>query len=134
MLDTDICSYVMKRSHPGLLQRLAATSPDEVCISVITLLELHYGVAVSPRREQNSRALEEFLRYVQVMELTEEIAEHYASVRASLKRRGSPIGARDLLIGAHARALNLILVTNNMREFSRIEELKVENWTVLPPA
>jgi tRNA(fMet)-specific endonuclease VapC len=129
MLDTDTCSYVMKRSSERLLSRLRTVPVDEVCISVITKAELQYGVELSPRREQDGEALAGFLRHVEVLDFHEDAATHYAAIRAELKRRGKLIGANDLLIAAHARSLHLTLVTNNTREFGRVEGLALENWS-----
>ena len=128
MLDTGTCSYVIKRSHPPVLRRLQAVPIDEVCVSVITKAELLYGVHVSPRQQQDSVAVEAFLRHLAVLDFPDAAAEHYADIRAGLKLRGQLIGANDLMIAAHARCLNLMLVTNNLREFSRVPGLAVENW------
>ena len=130
MLDTDTCSYVMKRSSLPLLRRLAAVPVADVCMSVVTKCELLYGVEVSPRRAQDAAALAAFLPYVEVLDLPEDAARHYAEIRADLKRRGALIGANDLLIAAHARNLGLVLVTNNTVEFGRVKGLAIENWTL----
>lgn len=130
MLDTDTCSYVMKRSSDPLLKRLRKTPVNEVCISVITNCELLFGVEISPRRHQDAAAVEAFLQYVEVLDFPNEASAHYAKIRAELKTRGMMIGANDLLIAAHARSLGLTLVTNNTREFGRVPKLKIENWTV----
>jgi tRNA(fMet)-specific endonuclease VapC len=129
MLDTDTCSYIMKRSNDALLKRLRRTPVREVCISVITKSELLYGVAVSPRRQQDEAALNAFLRYVEVLDFPDEAALHYAKIRADLKTRGTMIGANDLFIAAHARSLGLTLVTNNTSEFGRVANLAIKNWT-----
>lgn len=129
MLDTDISSYVMKRSHDSVLRRLQKVPVSDVCISVITKSELLYGVEVSPRRRQDQAALDAYLRHVDVLELPDDAALHYAQIRAALKVSGTMIGANDLLIAAHARCLGLTLVTNNTREFGRVQGLHVENWT-----
>ena len=110
MLDTDISSYIMKRSHDEVLRRLQKIPIAAVCISVITKSELLFGVEVSPRRQQDEAAL------------------HYAQIRAALKARGTMIGANDLFIAAHARSLALTLVTNNTQEFGRVRDLRIENW------
>lgn len=130
MLDTDTCSYIMKRSHPLLLKRLQSMPVDNVCMSVVTKAELLYGVEVSPRRAQDEAALAAFLPYVEVVDLDESAALHYAEIRADLRRRGAMIGANDLFIAAHARALDVTLVTNNTAEFDRVRDLRVQNWTV----
>jgi tRNA(fMet)-specific endonuclease VapC len=132
MLDTDTCSYIMKRSHPLVLKRLQAVPVDAVCMSVVTKAELLYGVEVSPRRPQDAAALAAFLPYVEALPLDEDAALHYADIRAVLKRQGAKIGANDLFIAAHARALGVTLVTNNAAEFERVADLKIDNWT-LPP-
>jgi tRNA(fMet)-specific endonuclease VapC len=132
MLDTDTCSYIMKRSHPELLKRLRSVPVSDVCISVVTKAELLYGVEVSPRRNQDAAALAAFLPYVETLALTDEATIHYAEIRADLKKRGAMIGANDLFIAAHARALSLTLVTNNLTEFERVRGLALDNWT-LPP-
>lgn len=132
MLDTDTCSYIMKRSHPLVLKRLRSVPVDDVCMSVVTKAELLYGVELSPRRAQDAAALAAFLPYVEAVGLDEEAALHYAQIRADLKRRGALIGANDLFIAAHARALGLTLVTNNTDEFERVTDLDVENWTTPP--
>jgi tRNA(fMet)-specific endonuclease VapC len=130
MLDTDTCSYIMKRSHPLVLKRLQAVDVGDVCMSVITKAELLNGVEVSPRRAHDAGALAALLPYVDVVDFSDEAATHYAEIRADLKRRGELIGANDLLIASHARALDLTLVTNNTAEFQRVTDLTVENWTV----
>jgi tRNA(fMet)-specific endonuclease VapC len=128
MLDTDISSYIMKRSHEAVLRKLQKVPIGVVCISVITKSELLFGVEMSPRREQDGAALDEYLRHVEVLDFPDEAALHYAQIRAALKARGTMIGANDLFIAAHARALGLTLVTNNAGEFGRVQYLKIENW------
>ena len=129
MLDTDTSSYIMKRSQPAVLHRLGEMTTREVCISVITLAELTYGVAVSPRATTDQAALDGYLTHIAVLPLTESAAAHYGAIRASLRSSGQMIGGNDLLIAAHARSLGLVLVTNNDREFSRVPGLQIENWT-----
>jgi len=128
ILDTDTSSYIMKRSHESVLRRLQNEPIGVVCISVITKSELLYGVAVSPRQQQDRAALDEYLRHVEVLDFPDEAALHYAQIRAALKARGTMIGANDLFIAAHARSLELTLVTNNVAEFGRVQDLKIENW------
>jgi tRNA(fMet)-specific endonuclease VapC len=130
MLDTDTCSYIMKRSHDAVLKRLAKVAVDDVCISVITKSELLFGVDVSPKRRQDEAALDAFLRYVEVLDFPDQASSHYAKIRADLKARGAMIGANDLLIAAHVQSLGLTLITNNTREFRRVRNLFIENWTV----
>ena len=134
MLDTDTCSYIMKRSNSGVLKRLSTLPVSDVCISVITKSELLLGVEVSPRRRQDEAALDAFLNYIEVLDFPDEACRHYARIRADLRRLGTAIGAKtganNLFIAAHARSLGLTLVTNNTREFGRVSRLMVENWTV----
>lgn len=129
MLDTDISSYIMKRADEAVLRRLQAVAVTDVCISAISKAELLYGIEVSPRRQKDQAALDEFLRYVEVLDFPAEAALDYALIRADLKRRGKPIGGNDLLIAAHARFLGLTLATNHTREFWRVPGLRIENWT-----
>jgi tRNA(fMet)-specific endonuclease VapC len=129
MLDTDICSYIMRRSNDAVLKKLQKLPVDDVCISVITKSELLFGVAVSPRRQQDDVALQAFLRHVEVLDFSDAAASHYAEIRAHLKKHGTMTGANDLFIAAHARSLGLKLITNNTREFGRVPNLKIENWT-----
>lgn len=118
----------MKRSHAQVLQRLQRVPIADVCISAISRCELMYGVEVSPRRRQDQAALDVYLRHVAVLDYPSDAALDYAVIRADQKKRGTMIGANDLLIAAHARCLGLTLVTNNMGEFRRVQGLKVENW------
>ena len=133
MLDTDISSYLMNGSHAGIDRRMKKLSWDEVCISAITKCELLFGVEVSPRREKQALGVAQYLRYMPVLDFPSEAGHEYALIRAELKRLGKLIGGNDLLIAAHARHLGLILVTNNVREFSRVAGLKIENWSEVKP-
>jgi tRNA(fMet)-specific endonuclease VapC len=130
MLDTDTCSYIMRRSHDAVLKKLAKVPVSDVCISVISKSELLFGVEVSPKRKQDEAALSAFLRYVEVLDFPDEASSDYARIRADLKARGSMIRANDLFIAAHARSLGLTLVTNNTREFKRVRGLSIENWAM----
>jgi tRNA(fMet)-specific endonuclease VapC len=132
MLDTDTCSYIMKRSNDAVLKRLQKVPVSDVCISVITKSELLFGVEVSPRRRQDESALSAFLQYVEVLDFPDTASFHYAKIRASLKTLGTMIGANDLFIAAHARSLSVTLVTNNTREFGRVPKLNIENWVLAP--
>jgi tRNA(fMet)-specific endonuclease VapC len=130
MLDTDTCSYIMRRSPDSVVKRLAKVPVSDVCISVITKSELLLGVEISPKRRQDEAALAAFLRYVEVLDFPDLASSHYAKIRADLKTRGAMIGAYDLLIAAHARSLSLTLITNNTREFGRVRNLSIGNWAV----
>ena len=130
MLDTDTCSYIMRRSKRTVLKRLRTIPITEVCTSVVTKSDLLYGVEVSTRRQQDDAALTAFLPHVAVLDFPDQAATDYAQIRADLKKRGLMIGGNDLLIAAHARSLGLTLVTNNTAEFGRVKGLAIENWTL----
>ncbi len=127
MLDTNICIYVIKNYPPELLEHFNAVA-GQLCMSAITLGELHYGAEKSARRLQNLQAIEHFSARLDVLPFSAKAAVHYGQVRADLERAGTPVGPHDMLIGAHARSEGLITVTNNRREFDRIPGLRVENW------
>lgn len=129
LLDTDICIYLIKTKPPSVIQRLQEIANEEVAISAVTLFELQYGVENSLRREQASKALSHFVSSIQhILPVDEPVARYAAKIRADLKRKGSPIGPYDVLIAAVALASNLILVSNNVREFERVSDLSLENW------
>jgi tRNA(fMet)-specific endonuclease VapC len=129
LLDTKICIYLIKKKSQELLRRLEALHPDEVGISSVTFAELQYGVKKSAAPERNARALLLFSAPLRVFAFDAEAAIAYGDVRSDLEKRGRPIGALDTMIAAHALALGAALVTNNVREFSRVAGLAVENWT-----
>ena len=128
MLDTDICIYISREKPPGMVRRFAGLSSGDAMISVITAGELFIGVEKRDTARHRS-GLERFLAAVAIQQIGPEVAMHYGSIRADLERRGETIGGNDLWIAAHARALDLALVTNNRREFERVRGLKVETWT-----
>ena len=129
LLDTDTCSYIMKRSHPILLERIRSVPISEQAVSVITVAELLYGAKLSSKPKKARQAFDAFIRHLAVMDWTARAAEHYADIRANLRVRGAMIGANDLLIAAHAQSLGAILVTNNVGEFGRVRSLKIANWS-----
>lgn len=128
LLDTDICIYAINRKRPEILSRVRDYRIGEVGISSITYAELRFGVENSARVEENLDRLERFLLPLEVIPFDAEAGRHYGRIRSELKRLGCPIGSNDLLIAAHALALDTTLVTNNVREFSRIAGLRVEQW------
>ena len=130
MLDSNICIYVIKKKPEAVLTRLRSATSEGVSISAITLAELEHGVALSAYPEKNADALTQFLTLIDILPFDAKAAAHYGSIRADLQRKGTLIGQMDLLIAAHARAYKLIAVTNNVREFTRVEGLIVEDWTV----
>ena len=127
MLDTNICIYVMKTYPPALLETFNALA-EQLCMSSITLGELHYGAQKSARRAENLTAIEHFVARLEVLPFTGKAAAHYGQVRADLERAGTPCGPHDMQIGGHARSEGLIVVTNNMREFARMPGVRAENW------
>ena len=128
MLDTNIIAYA-KNNRPGTgLKRLTQHNPEDYCISSITLAELEFGVYNSARPEQNQLALLTFLARIEVVPFEADAAREYGIIRADPTRKDNLIGANDLLIAAHAKALGLTLVTNNTRQFKRVDGLKLENW------
>ena len=127
MLDTNICIAIMKKMPPKIRNRLEGLPLGEVGVSSIVIGELWYGVEQSQRREDNEEALKDFMRYVIVMDWPANSAPVYGSIRKYLRQKGTPIGAMDLLIAAHAFSVEAVLVTNNVREFKRVPKLKVEN-------
>ena len=129
LLDTDICIYLIKKQPAQALARLQALDISQVGISTITLSELEYVVSKSSKPEQNKLALAEFVAPLEIIAYDDAAAAHYGHIRTLLERQGTPIGPLDTLIAAHALALGCALVTNNDREFSRIPNLVVENWT-----
>lgn len=131
LLDTDICSYAMKRRSVALQKKLTKFAPGELKVSVITAFELHYGVCrlSDTAKVRAAVTINTFLDNVEILDFDSQAAVHAGVIRAQLTNRGQPIGAFDLLIAAHAYSLNAIIVTNNTREFSRIDGLMIENWT-----
>lgn len=127
MLDTNICIYVLNE-RPQALREKFNKNIGSMCISSITLAELHYGAASSQRPRQNLAQIESFSSHLIVMSFDEPAAAQYGLIRATLKREGKLIGGNDLLIAAHASAMGVILVSNNDKEFKRVGGLKVVNW------
>lgn len=127
MLDTNICIYVIKRKP---LEAMEAFNlhVGQLCISSITLAELLHGAAKSAKSEHNLRVVEDFVSRLDVLDYGDKAASHYGDVRADLEWKGTPIGVNDLHIAGHARSEALIIVTNNEKEFVRVDGLRVENW------
>lgn len=130
MLDTNICIYISKKKPEQVLTRFEQASSGEIGMSIITYSELLYGAYKSQLHEQAILKLKALTQFIPVLPLPNTIADHYAKIRSLLEKKGQPIGGNDLLIAAHALSLNVILVTNNEKEFKRIAELRVENWCV----
>ena len=128
LLDTNICIYIIKRQPPTVLERFSMFTIGDIGISVVTLAELEYGVSKSRDVKRNRHALEQFIGPLEVAPFDRKATVTYGTIRAVLEQKGQPIGAMDLLIAAHARSLDVCLVTNNEREFKRIPGLRIENW------
>ena len=130
MLDTNICIYAIKNKPEQILEKLKQNLSNGICISAITLAELQHGVEKSMNPEKNSMALLQFLSILDILPFDDLAAVEYGKICAYLQKRGTPIGTMDMLIAAHAKIENLIIVTNNVREFERVPDLKIENWTI----
>ena len=128
MLDTNICIYTIKKQPETVLRQLKKKRGKGIYISSITLAELEFGIENSGYKEKNKIALMEFLAVIIVKHFDENAAKEYGIIKKELKNSGCLIGPMDMLIGAHAKSQNMILVTNNACEFTRIKDLKIENW------
>lgn len=128
LLDTDICIFIIKEKPPEVIAKFRHFRPMEIAISAISVAELEFGIEKSRFIEKNRLALTHFLLPLEVLPFDAEDAKFYGSLRYNLQSRGLPIGSMDLLIAAQALRQNLTLVSNNIKEFSRIAELRLENW------
>lgn len=128
MLDTDICIYVINNRPQHVLDRFREHRVGDIGISSIALSELRYGAENSRNSEQNLTALIAFVTPLEILADGETEAETYGRIRAELEAQGEPIGSMDLLIAAHALNLGVTLITNNVREFSKVKDLRVESW------
>ena len=129
LLDTNICIYTIKKKPPEVLNTLKQKPKKEIYISSITIAELEYGIVKSQFPEKNRIAMIQFLSYFNLLKFDENDAIEFGLIKTDLEKKGKIIGTMDLLIAAQCKAKELILVTNNTKEFERIKELKVENWT-----
>ena len=129
MLETNICIYAIK-NNSQVLAKLSQNIDEGICISSIVKAEIEYGIYKSANYEKNRIAFETFLRNISIVSFDESAAKEYGKIRVDLERQGTPIGGNDLFIAAHCRALNYILITHNLKEFERVENLKLEDWTI----
>ena len=127
LLDTNILSDLARNPTGRIAQQIAAVGEETVCTSLIVSAELRFGARKKGSKRLSSQ-LEAILSVLDILPLEEPVDEHYAKLRLTLERAGTPIGGNDMLIAAHAMALDLTLVTANEREFSRVPGLEVENW------
>lgn len=128
LLDTNICIYITKQKPLSVIHQFKKLDIGMVSMSIITYGELYYGAQKSQHSQKALSILTELTRLIPVLPLLKESGEHYGKVRSHLEKLGKPIGNNDLWIAAHALALNLPLVTNNVKEFKRIPDLQIENW------
>ena len=127
LLDTNILSHLVRQPQGRVAERIAAVGEANVLTSVIVACELRYGAAKRGSRRL-SRQIEAILGALTIKPLESDVERVYASIRVALERKGTPIGAHDMLIAAHARAIDAVCVTDNVAEFKRVPALRVENW------
>ena len=128
MLDTNVCIDYLKGNSINIRDRIISAPKDSLCISAITFSELMFGVANSSNREKNLVALNFFLLKIDIVPYDDQAAAAYGEIRTQLKQEGNLIGGMDMLIAAHARASDSVLVTHNTREFNRVQGLRIEDW------
>lgn len=128
VLDTNICIYIMKSQPQSVLEKFNEFEVGDLYISIITLAELHYGALLSNNSVKALNNLKEFIKIVPPLEMSNKVARFYAEIRTDLKAKGTPIGNNDLWIAAHCLSLDATLVSNNVKEFERVSNLKLENW------
>jgi tRNA(fMet)-specific endonuclease VapC len=131
MLDTDTCIFLMRGESPALAAKVQSVPLQQQVMSAVTFAELTYGVqaSASAKRKKNQSVLDSLVLHLAVLDWPQDAAKHYAEIRTDLKKRGAQLGAADLMIAAHARAMGAIVVTNNVKDFARVKGLEVENWT-----
>lgn len=128
LLDSNICIYIINNRPRQVVERIKKLKVHQVKLSAISLAELEYGVSKSRARDRNRQALIDFATPFDIIEFNDSDAEIFGILRADLERRGLVIGPYDMQIAAQAITRNLVLVTNNVAEFARIPNLKIENW------
>jgi len=128
MLDTNICIYIIKNKPKSVKEHFHAYHIGELCISSITVSELMYGVYKSEHKEKNLQVIEAFLLPFEIIDYDYSASIEYGKIRAYLEKKGQVIGNMDMQIAGHALALDLTLVTNNLKEFQRVDRLKLDNW------
>ena len=128
MLDTDMCSYIIKERPVSVLQHFQELNMESICISIVSYAELMYGVERSSSKRINHSVIRDFTRYLDVISWDIGAADEYAVLRTDLEAKGTPIGAMDMMIAAHSKSINSVLVTNNQKHFTKVHGLKIENW------
>lgn len=130
LLDTNICIFLIKNKFPKLTKKILSCKSEELAISSITVAELEYGASKSLYRDKNRQALLDFFADFQIIDFTTEDTEAYGLIRTFLERKGIPIESYDMQIAAQGLARDMTVITNNYSEFSRVPDLKVEDWTL----
>ena len=128
MLDTNICIYAIKHKPEKVFQKLQTVDPQDVYVSSVTYAELVHGVEKSAAVEKNRLALTMLLANIEILDFDVDAADCYGKIRADLEKKGTPIGLLDMMIAGHAMSMGYTVVTNNVKEFSRVPDLKIENW------
>jgi tRNA(fMet)-specific endonuclease VapC len=128
MLDTNICSYVLRSRPASVKARFDEVGAGSLGVSAVVLAELFFGAAHHARAPAIRRDIDDFAARLQVLSWDEAAADHYGDIRAALERDGTPLGAMDLMIAAHARSRGAVLVSNDARHFERVEGLLLANW------
>jgi tRNA(fMet)-specific endonuclease VapC len=128
LLDSNICIYIINQNPKQVVEHIKTLQPHQIKLSAISIAELEYGVSKSRNRDKNRTALVHFASAFDIIEFNDKDAELFGLIRANLERTGQIIGPYDLQIAAQAISRDLILVTNNTKEFIRINDLKLENW------
>jgi len=128
LLDSNICIYIINGRPKKVVQKIKEYNPPEIKLSSISIAELEYGVSKSENREKNRQALIHFASAFDIVDFNDDDAEIYGFIRADLEKKGQVIGPYDMQIAAQAISRNMVLVTNNVKEFCRVKNLKIENW------
>jgi len=128
MLDTNMCIYIIKKRPIGLLEKFNSIPQNRLYISVVTYAELQYGIERSSSKKMNQKIIDDFVSHLTVLSWEMEAARQYGKIRSDLEKDGTPIGNMDLLIAAHALSKKCTIVSNNLKEFNRVKNLKCENW------
>jgi len=128
LLDTNICIYTINKRPEHVIKKVKSCNHEEICISSITIMEMEYGLQRSKIKDLTREALIDFILPFEIINFNSGDAYEYGKIRAHLESIGKPIGAYDLQLAAQAISRKLILVTNNVKEFSKIPEIEIENW------
>ena len=128
MLDTDMCSYIIKEHPIKVLKHFQKIEMNSICISIVTYAELMYGVERSSSKRINRAVINDFTKHLDVIKWDLAVADCYAMIRTELESKGTPIGAMDMMIAAHSQSIDAVLVSNNQKHFSKVKDLKLENW------